>query len=67
MLELLYEEAKYNVLEGRYPLEVSHYIMLGGLQARIELGPYNPHLHTPDFFRYFENFKVTIFFLNRTN
>ncbi|XP_059473278.1 FERM domain-containing protein 8 isoform X2 [Neocloeon triangulifer] len=51
VLELLYEEAKYNVLEGRYPCEVSHYIMLGGLQARIELGPYDPHHHTPEFFR----------------
>ncbi|CAB3374129.1 Hypothetical predicted protein [Cloeon dipterum] len=51
VLELLYEEAKYNILEGRYPCEVSHYIMLGGLQARIELGPYDPHNHTPEFFR----------------
>ncbi|KAF4518167.1 hypothetical protein B566_EDAN007858 [Ephemera danica] len=45
------KETKYNILEGRYPCETSHYIMLGGLQARIELGPYNPQLHTPDFFR----------------
>jgi hypothetical protein len=51
-LDLLYEEAKYNILEGRYPCEVSHYIMLGGIQARIELGPYNPQVHTTQFFRY---------------
>ncbi|KAJ9585101.1 hypothetical protein L9F63_020557, partial [Diploptera punctata] len=51
LLDLLYEEAKYNILEGRYPCEVSHYIMLGGIQARIELGPYNPSVHTTQFFR----------------
>nr|CAI5846960.1 unnamed protein product [Callosobruchus analis] len=42
ILELLYEEARSNILKGRYPCEVIHYIMLGGIQARIELGPYNP-------------------------
>jgi hypothetical protein len=52
LLDMLYEEAKYNILEGRYPCEVSHYIMLGGIQARIELGPYNPQVHTTQFFRY---------------
>ncbi|XP_021914561.1 FERM domain-containing protein 8 isoform X3 [Zootermopsis nevadensis] len=51
LLDLLYEEARYNILEGRYPCEVSHYIMLGGIQARIELGPYNPQVHTTQFFR----------------
>ncbi|PSN46115.1 hypothetical protein C0J52_17252 [Blattella germanica] len=51
LLDLLYEEAKHNILEGRYPCEVSHYIMLGGIQARIELGPYNPQVHTTQFFR----------------
>ncbi|KAF5280346.1 hypothetical protein FQR65_LT03155 [Abscondita terminalis] len=51
ILELLYEEAKHNILEGRYPCEVSHYIMLGGIQARIELGPYNPLIHSTHYFR----------------
>uniref|UniRef100_A0A146L8J5 FERM domain-containing protein 8 n=2 Tax=Lygus hesperus TaxID=30085 RepID=A0A146L8J5_LYGHE len=51
VLELLYAEAKYNILEGRYPCEVSQYIMLGSIQARIELGPYNPQFHTLHFFR----------------
>ncbi|KAL1110415.1 hypothetical protein AAG570_007946 [Ranatra chinensis] len=51
ILELLYAEAKNNILEGRYPCEVSHYIMLGSIQARIELGPYNPQVHTLHFFR----------------
>lgn len=27
VLELLYEEAKYNILNGRYPCEISDYIM----------------------------------------
>jgi FERM central domain. len=52
LLDLLYEEARYNILEGRYPCEVAYYIMLGGIQARIELGPYNPQVHTIQFFRY---------------
>ncbi|ENN70235.1 hypothetical protein YQE_13020, partial [Dendroctonus ponderosae] len=41
ILELLYEECKYNVLNGRYPSEIAYLIMLGGIQAREELGPYN--------------------------
>ncbi|CAG9863625.1 unnamed protein product [Phyllotreta striolata] len=51
IIELLYEEARHNVLQGRYPCEEVHYIMLGGIQARIELGPYNPQQHTIHFFR----------------
>ena len=58
LLDLLYEEAKHNILEGRYPCEVSHYIMLGGIQARIELGPYNPQVHTTQFFRCVEGENV---------
>ena len=33
VLELLYEEAKFNILTGRYPCEISDYIMLGGIQV----------------------------------
>lgn len=51
ILELLYEEAKHNVLNGRYVMEPVHSLMLGGIQARIELGPYNSHTHTISFFR----------------
>ncbi len=51
ILELLYEEAKYNILTGRYPCEISDYIMLGGIQARLELGQYVPETHTPSFMR----------------
>lgn len=51
IIELLYEEAKHNVLAGRYVMESVHSIMLGGIQARIELGPYNSHTHTISFFR----------------
>ncbi|KAJ8924195.1 hypothetical protein NQ315_006986 [Exocentrus adspersus] len=51
ILELLYEEARHNVLDGRYPCEVVHYIMLGGIQARIELGAYNPQVHSTHYFR----------------
>ena len=50
-MELLYEEARHNVLLGRYVMEPSQSIMLGGIQARIELGPYNSHTHTTSYFR----------------
>lgn len=32
-------------------MEPAHSIMLGGIQARIELGPYNVHTHTIGHFR----------------
>uniref|UniRef100_A0A1B0DAK5 FERM central domain-containing protein n=1 Tax=Phlebotomus papatasi TaxID=29031 RepID=A0A1B0DAK5_PHLPP len=51
ILELLYEEARHNVLMGRYIMEPAHSIMLGGIQARVELGPYNSHTHTIGYFR----------------
>ncbi|KAI5741654.1 hypothetical protein M8J76_015819 [Diaphorina citri] len=51
ILDLLYAEARHNILEGRYPCDASHYYMLGGIQARIELGSYNPSLHSSKFFR----------------
>jgi len=51
LLELLYEEAKVNVLAGRYPCEVSDYVMLGGIQARLELKAYDAAAHTPAYFR----------------
>ncbi|XP_015509721.2 putative FERM domain-containing protein FRMD8P1 [Neodiprion pinetum] len=51
-LELLYAEARHNVLEGRYPCEgQARYASLGALQARIELGPYNSQIHTLAYFR----------------
>ncbi|XP_024935971.1 FERM domain-containing protein 8 isoform X2 [Cephus cinctus] len=52
VLELLYAEARHNVLEGRYPCEgQARYASLGALQARIELGPYNSQTHTLAYFR----------------
>ncbi|EDW66469.1 FERM domain-containing protein 8 isoform X3 [Drosophila virilis] len=51
IVELLYEEAKHCVLTGRYIMEPVHSLMLGGIQARIELGPYNSLTHTVGFFR----------------
>ncbi|GIY28768.1 FERM domain-containing protein 8 [Caerostris darwini] len=51
ILELLYEEAKFNVLKGRYPCDIQDCDVLAGIQARLELGPYNPQIHTAEFFR----------------
>ncbi|KAM4720684.1 FERM domain-containing protein 8 [Rhinophrynus dorsalis] len=51
VLRLLYEEAKYNVLEGRYPCDIEDCEMLGGIACRLELGPYNQNQHTPSALR----------------
>ncbi|XP_068922379.1 FERM domain-containing protein 8 [Petaurus breviceps papuanus] len=40
VLRLLYEEAKFNVLEVRYPCDVEDCEQLGALVCRLELGPY---------------------------
>lgn len=39
------------MLCGRYIMEAAHAVMLGGIQARIELGPYNANSHTTSYFR----------------
>ncbi|KAL7978326.1 hypothetical protein Chor_014865 [Crotalus horridus] len=51
VLRLLYEEAKYNILGGRYPCELSDCEALGALVCRINLGPYNPEQHTASFLK----------------
>ncbi|KAM9302458.1 FERM domain-containing protein 8 [Gastrophryne carolinensis] len=51
VLRLLYEEAKYNVLEGRYPCDLEDCEHLGGLACRLELGPFNKEKHTPSALR----------------
>lgn len=51
ILELLYEEAQWNMRSARYPCELSDYEMLAGIQGRLELGPYDHTTHTPSFFR----------------
>ncbi|KAJ6656975.1 hypothetical protein lerEdw1_002976 [Lerista edwardsae] len=51
VLRLLYEEAKYNILEGRYPCDPEDCEALGGLVCRIHLGPYDPERHTACFLK----------------
>ncbi|KAM3824651.1 FERM domain-containing protein 8 isoform 3-T3 [Vipera latastei] len=51
VLRLLYEEAKYNILGGRYPCELADCDALGALVCRINLGPYNPEQHTASFLK----------------
>ncbi|KAL3873478.1 hypothetical protein ACJMK2_036590 [Sinanodonta woodiana] len=51
VLGLLYHEAKYNVLEGRYILHSSDYHILAGIQALIQLGKYNSTDHVPATYR----------------
>lgn len=38
ILKLLYDEAKINILEGRYPCDPEHWLILGALSCAIELG-----------------------------
>nr|XP_056709613.1 FERM domain-containing protein 8 [Euleptes europaea] len=51
VLQLLYEEAKYNILEGRYPCDLADCEMLGALVCRLSLGPYDPEQHTACFLK----------------
>ncbi|XP_038621008.1 FERM domain-containing protein 8 isoform X1 [Tachyglossus aculeatus] len=46
LLRLLFEEAKFNVLEGRYPCDAEDCEKLGGLVCRVKLGPYRPGQQT---------------------
>ncbi|XP_066506920.1 FERM domain-containing protein 8 [Hoplias malabaricus] len=39
VLKLLYEEARQNVLEGRYPCDPEHWVRLGALNCAIDFGP----------------------------
>ncbi|RUS91271.1 hypothetical protein EGW08_000983 [Elysia chlorotica] len=45
ILCLLYHEAKYNVIEGRYILHEEDYHYLAGIQALIHLGSFDSHQH----------------------
>ncbi|XP_074861453.1 FERM domain-containing protein 8 isoform X2 [Carettochelys insculpta] len=47
VLRLLYEEAKFNILEGRYPCDPEDCEQLGALVCRLQLGPYDQDQHTP--------------------
>ncbi|RWS17672.1 FERM domain-containing protein 8-like protein [Dinothrombium tinctorium] len=49
VLRLLYEEAKVNVIDGRYPTE--NYERLAAIQAMIEFGPFDKNIHTAEFFK----------------
>uniref|UniRef100_UPI00398F12C2 FERM domain-containing protein 8 isoform X2 n=1 Tax=Pristiophorus japonicus TaxID=55135 RepID=UPI00398F12C2 len=51
ILRLLYEEAKFNILEGRYPYDLEDCFQLGALACRIELGPFDQDQHNQAFLR----------------
>lgn len=38
VLRLLYDEARMNILDGRYPCDPEHWLALGALSCAIELG-----------------------------
>lgn len=52
MLSLLYHEAKFNVIEGRYVVQPEEYDQLAGIQALIHLEHYNANTHTRDHYKY---------------
>ena len=52
MLNLLYHEAKFNVIEGRYVVQPEEYDQLAGIQALIHLEHYNPKTHTQEHYKY---------------
>ncbi|XP_069118995.1 FERM domain-containing protein 8-like [Argopecten irradians] len=51
VLSLLYHEAKYNVIDGRYIVSDRDYDILAGIQALIEKGTYNSNKHTPESYK----------------
>lgn len=46
MINLLYAEARFNVLKGRYPCDLEDAVYLGGLIIHSYVGRYNPAKHT---------------------
>lgn len=52
MLSLLYHEAKFNVIEGRYVLQPEEYDKLAGIQALIHLEHYNANTQSLDKYKY---------------
>ncbi|KAJ7307455.1 hypothetical protein JRQ81_009475 [Phrynocephalus forsythii] len=51
VLRLLYEEAKHNILEGRYPCDLADCEVLGALVCRVNLGLFDPEQHTTCFLK----------------
>ncbi|XP_069665579.1 FERM domain-containing protein 8 isoform X2 [Haliaeetus albicilla] len=51
LLRLLYEEARGNLLGGRYPVDPPDGEELGALACRLRLGPFQPGHHTPQSLR----------------
>lgn len=51
VIQRLFEEARHNVLNARYPVPIPDAEILGGMLARVKLGPYDPEKHKPGFFK----------------
>lgn len=45
-MALLYHEAKYNIVSGRYLVSDDHYDSLAGIQALLEKGPFSRALES---------------------
>ncbi|XP_035684288.1 FERM domain-containing protein 8-like [Branchiostoma floridae] len=51
ILHRLFDEAKYNILEGRYPVPENDVYYFGALLSFIEHGKFDPNIHQPGFFK----------------
>lgn len=51
IIRRLFEEAKYNVLSGNYPISTTDALILGGILAYIENGVFDPEVHTAGAFK----------------
>lgn len=51
ILELLFTEARCNVMDGTYPCDRSLVVSLAGILCAMQYGPYNEEEHTPDFYK----------------
>ncbi|KAJ7377457.1 FERM domain-containing protein 8 [Desmophyllum pertusum] len=51
IIRRLFEEAKYNVLSGNYPISTNDALMLGGILAYVDNGNFNPEEHTTGCFK----------------
>lgn len=64
IIELLYFEAKHNILVGKYPCsDVSEAIFFASLVARINFGNFIPQQHNPYFFRYLIESLIDCYYL----
>jgi len=51
ILELLFTEARSNIMNGTYPCDRELAVKLAGVLCVMQYGPYNELEHTPDYYK----------------